>query len=185
MGENSGEIVGHLMADATPEGVVFSLKEEGVGLNLGRVGLSGTLNMKGEGRWIKSDVLHGTGLLKLTIDGVRIEPEDWTPPLNQLSFSIIRGEMAWEHGVVSIAELSAEGDELDLTSDRGDIIINEPFSKSPISITFQIVPKGDIKRVATLIIPGYSGKEPLTVAIQGAIEAPQILINGKRMPTFS
>ncbi len=185
MGENNGEIVGHLMADATPDGVVFSLKEEGVGLNLGKMGLSGTLNMKGEGRWIKSDVLHGTGLLKLTVDGVNIQSEEWMAPLDRISFSVIRGEMAWQNGRVSISELSAEGEHVDFASSRGDLLLTEPVSGSLISIVFKITPKGDFKRMATLLIPGYSGKEPLTLDIQGAIDEPIVLINGKRMPTFS
>ncbi len=197
--EAKGEFFGHLKIDPVEEGFAFSLKEEGVGLDLRHVGLSGILNMKGEGNWVGKDITSITGLFKgggfldFTLNDVQVDAEDSSDlsglaalaGVSALSFSTVHGEMTWQKDTVSIGKFYAQGETAELTDFVGDIIVHEPFSASVVSMSFNIIPKGRLKQIAMLMIPNYSGQEPFTLVISGALTSPEVLINGKKFPTFS
>jgi len=194
-GEN-GQIRGTVITHSTPEGLSFSLQQKGWGLNLASIGYAGILSMKGEGNWTGNDFLAGVGSLSVQLNGFRIDPQGnsenrgWTATLagitpllgvSSLSFPRIEGEITWQNKTMTLNKLNADGEIADLISDSGSLILNEPVSESLIRSHLQISPKGNLEKMLPLLVPNYSNKKPLTLAITGRIASPEIVMNG--MPT--
>ncbi len=183
LAEEGGKIFGTLMIDPTSEGVAFSIKKEGVAVHFNHRGFSGILDIKGGSSWIGQDILLGTGVFDFHLKDAHIKNQALPWPMNDILFEKIHGKVAWENGVFSVGDLFADGENAALTSHSGSLILHEPFSDSFISMTIDIDPKGQLKQVAALMIPGYATHGSLTLAITGALTAPKVLLNGRRLPT--
>jgi len=200
MTQKNGEIAGTVHIHSTPEGLAYSLKEKGWGLNLKSIGYSGILNMKGEGKWTGNNLFFGEGSLAFTLNGLQIDLQGLSShagrvatiagmaPLigvTSMAFSSIQGEMAWEDKVVTVNKFQANSDIADLTTHSGSLIFNEPISQSFLATNLQVDPKGNLKKILPLVIPNYSDKVALTFAITGALISPQVMMNGVPLPAFS
>lgn len=201
MAEKNGEILGTLMVHSTPQGFSFSLKEKGMALNLKAIGHAGILTMAGEGTWTGGNLFFGKGLFAFTLHGLRIDSQalsesnsGWMVALasmapllgvTSLSFSSIQGEMAWQDKTITINKFQMDGEIADLISDRGALILNKPIAESIVSAHLQISPKGNLKQMLPLLVPNYSDKKPLMLAITGRLISPQMIMNGMPLPAMS
>jgi len=175
-----GEIVGHATALQTREGVSLSVKGEGQRLNLSRFGLSGLLDIEGEGSGVGTDLLKAKGSLTFTINSVHLKQVgQWVVPIGEVSFSNIRGKINLRNGMLLVERFAAQGNEVDLTSDGGNLVLREPLEGSLLSLSLKATPKGSLEQMASLFIQGYSGREPLALGLKGPIGQPQISVNGK------
>lgn len=182
IGIAEGEIVGHATAIRTREGISLSLKNEGRKLNLGRFGLSGLLDLEGEGNWVGSDLLKAKGSLTFTINSVQLKQVgQWVVPIGEVSFSSIRGKINLRNGMLVVERFAAQGNEVDLTSDGGNLLLREPLEGSLLSLSLKATPKGSLEQMASLFVQGYSGREPLSLGLKGPIGRPQISLNGKAL----
>jgi type II secretion system protein N len=184
IGIAEGEVVGHLTAVQTREGLSLSLKSEGLKLNLSlsRFGLSGLLDLEGEGSGVGPDLLKARGSLTFTINSVQLKQVgEWVVPIGEVSFSNIRGKINLRNGMLVVERLTAQGNEVDLTSDGGNLLLREPLEGSLLSLSFKATPKGSLQQMASLFIQGYSGREPLALGLKGSIGQPQISVNGKAL----
>lgn len=180
IGVAEGSIVGHATAVRTAEGLSLSLKQEGRKLNLSQVGITGLLDVEGEGSWIGPDLLRGKGNLTFTASGVQVrQVGQWAVPIGEMSFSSIHGKISLRNGMLMVERLNAQGSEVDLVSDGGNLALRQPLGGSLLSLTVKATPKGSLQQMASLFIQGYSGREPLTVGLKGAVGQPQISLNGK------
>ncbi len=179
-----GELSGTLIADPTPQGIAFSLKKEGVGVgvHVNYRGFSGILDTRGFGNWIGQDIVLGKGVFNFNLKDVHFKTQ--TLPLD-IRFRTVTGKLSWETGAFSIGHVSAEGDIASLTSHGGSLILHEPFSESFISMTLNVLPKGQLKQVAELMISGYKASEPLKIEVTGPLTKPKVLLNGRLLPTGS
>lgn len=179
-GVAGGEVAGHLTAIEREGGRSFSLKTEGRRLNLAPFGLSGILSLDGEGSWTEQEVLRGKGALSFTLEEARFsEIAGWAVPIGEVSFSNVQGKIFWRNGTVGIERFSAEGSEVDLVSEGGNLLLREPLDGSMLTLTLKAMPKGDLQQVATLFVQGYSGREPLTLGMKGPLRQPQVSVNGR------
>jgi len=200
LAEKNGEISGTLRVHSTPQGLSFSLKEKGSGLNLAAIGYAGIISMDGEGTWIGNHPFFGKGSLTFALNGLRIDPQGhgnqsgWVATLagmaplmgvTSLSFPSIQGELVWQDKVITVNKFQAESELADLISNNGSLIFNEPISESFIATDLQIFPKGNLKQMLPLIVPHYSDKGPLTLAITGTLTAPRVIMNGMQLPAMS
>jgi len=183
--EHGGDLFGTLVVDSTPEGIAFNIKKEGMGLHLNYRGLSGILDMKGVGHWVGQDVLLGAGGLSFSLKDAHVKNQALPWPINDMFFTAMTGKVSWENGVFLVGDFSAEGETATLTSQRGSLILHEPFLESFVSMTLKVLPKGQLKQVATLMVPGYKEKGPILLGITGALNAPKVSINGSKIPTGS
>ncbi len=183
--DQKGELSGTVIVDPTPDTIAFSLKNAGMGVHFNHRGFSGILDLKGEGRWVGQDILLGTGLFDFTLQEARLANQALPWPMNDILFNKISGKISWKDGVIWMRDIIADGENAALASQSGSLILHEPFSESFISIMLSVAPKGRLKQVAALLIPGYSAKEPLSLAITGALTSPKVLLNGRRLPTGS
>lgn len=180
IGIAEGEIVGHATAFQTREGLSVSVKNEGHKLNLSQFGLSGLADLEGEGNWVGPDIMKAKGSLTFTLNSVQIKQVgQWVVPIGEVSFSSIRGKINLRNGTLAIERFAAQGNEVDLTSDGGNLILRDPFAGSLLSLNVKATPKGSLQQMASLFIQGYTGREPLTVSLKGSIGQPQISLNGK------
>lgn len=180
IGVAGGSIVGHATAFRTADGLSLTVKQEGRKLNLSQVGVTGLLDLEGEGSWIGPDLMRGKGNLTFTASGVQVKQVgQWTVPIGEMSFSAIHGKINLRNGMLVVERLTAQGSEVDLASDGGNVILRQPLTGSLLSLTVKATPKGSLQQMASLFIQGYSGREPLTVGLKGAIGQPQISLNGK------
>ncbi|MBI3358348.1 MAG: type II secretion system protein GspN [Nitrospirae bacterium] len=181
--EQGGEISGTIIIDPTPAGIAFSIKKQGIGVHFNHRGFSGILDIKGGGSWVGYDPSQGAGGFDFNLKEAHIKNQAMPWPMNDIFFANIHGKVAYENGVLLMGDFSADGENATLTTNSGSLILHEPFSESFVSITLKVSPKGQLKQVAALLIPGYSAVEPLTLAITGALTSPKVLLNGRRLPT--
>ncbi len=180
IGIAEGEVVGHLTALQTREGLSVSMKNEGRKLNLSQFGFSGLADLEGEGNWVGPDVMKAKGSLTFTLNGVQVKQVgQWVVPIGEMSFSSIRGKINLRNGTLVVERFAAQGSEIDLTSDGGNLLLRDPFAGSLLSLSIKATPKGSLQQMASLFIQGYSGREPLNIALKGSISQPQISLNGK------
>ncbi|MCG3113093.1 MAG: type II secretion system protein GspN [Candidatus Manganitrophus sp. SB1] len=180
VGIAEGEIIGHATAVQTREGLSLSFKSEGQKLNLSRLGLSGLLDLQGEGSGVGPDLLKAKGSLTFTINSVQLKQVgQWMVPIGEVSFSSIRGKINLRNGMLVVERFAAQGNEVDLTSDGGNLILREPLEGSLLSLSLKATPKGSLQQMASLFIQGYSGREPLSLGLKGSIGQPQISVNGR------
>lgn len=180
IGIAEGEIVGHATAFQTREGISLSLKSEGQKLNLSRLGLSGLLDVQGEGSGVGLDLLKAKGSLTFTINSVQLKQVgQWMVPIGEVSFSNIRGKINLRNGMLVVERFAAQGNEVDLTSDGGNLVLRRPLAGSLLSLSLKATPKGSLEQMASMFIQGYSGREPLALGLKGPIGQPQISVNGK------
>ncbi|MFY9270713.1 MAG: hypothetical protein WAO55_13305, partial [Candidatus Manganitrophaceae bacterium] len=178
-----GEIVGHATVIRTPAGPSISLKHEGKRLNLAEIGFSGLLDLQGEENWIVTDPIKGSGSLTFTATEVKLKQiGSWSVPVGELFFASIRGKVNLNNGVVVVERFVAQGNEVDLASDGGNLLLREPLAGSLLSLTLKVTPKGSLQQAASLFVQGYRGGEPLTVGVKGSIGQPQLSLNGKPIP---
>lgn len=175
-----GEMAGHLTAVEKNGVPSFSVDARGERLDLAPLGFSGLLTLEGEGEWSGQDVLKGKGSVSFTLEGARFkEIGKWAVPIGEVSFSNMRGKVFWRNGTIGLERFSAEGRELDLSSEGGSLLVREPLAGSLITLTLKATPKGSLQQVATVFVEGYSGREPLTLGLKGPLSQPQISLNGK------
>lgn len=180
IGIAEGELVGHATAFQTPDGLSVSIKNEGRKLNLSQFGLSGLLDLEGEGTWVGPDLARARGNLTFTLNGVQVKQVgQWVVPIGEMSFSNIRGKINLRNGTLVVERFAAQGSEVDLTSEGGTLLLRNPLEGSALSLTVKATPKGSLQKMASLFVQGYSGREPLTVGLKGSIGQPQISLNGK------
>lgn len=180
VGIAEGEIIGHATAVQTREGLSLSFKSEGQKLNLSRLGLSGLLDLQWEGSGVGPDLLKAKGSLTFTINSVQLKQVgQWMVPIGEVSFSSIRGKINLRNGMLVVERFAAQGNEVDLTSDGGNLILREPLEGSLLSLSLKATPKGSLQQMASLFIQGYSGREPLSLGLKGSIGQPQISVNGR------
>jgi type II secretion system protein N len=195
MPEEGSQITGSITASTTPAGYAFLLKGEGTGLRLDPVGIPGSLDhIKGEATWIGENPLAGVGSLAVSLSDIHIDPVASPIPLGNLgmittiagvkdiSISTLQGEVAWQSNTLSIKMFNAQGEIADIISDGGSFTLHEPVSESIVSMTLAIIPKGNLKQMVPLMISHYVDREPLTAVITGPLSAPDIVINGMKMP---
>jgi type II secretion system protein N len=195
--KKGGAIVGHLTVHQTENDLAFSLKQEGMMLDLRPMGISGELNMRAEGSWVGDDILNGKGAFYFAMNNVRVDPQESSWPMDDLaglatlagisalSFSTIQGSIDWQQNKISIGTFQAQGDSAVLSGTGGEIQVRQPFEKSVISLACTIAPKGRLQQVAALFLPGYSEQRPFTLDVRGPLDSPSILINGQKLPIFS
>ena len=193
MDENAGQITGTLLAQSTPNGIAFTVKEEGMGVSLSPVGLSGTLTMQGEGNWTGKDVFLGTGSFSFTLTDFKISPQG-SPSFGQLAavttlagvpdiaFSTLSGEIAWKEKTLLIKTFDAKGEIVEIAMQDGSLVLHDPISESIVSATLQVVPKGSLLQMIPFFLADYTGREPLIITLNGLLHDPQVLINGKTIP---
>jgi type II secretion system protein N len=180
VGFAGGEMSGHLTAAQKNGNPSFSLETRGKKLNLAQFGLSGLLSLEGTGDWSGQDILKGKGAVSFALETAKFkEIAGWVVPIGEVSFSNVRGKLFWHNGTIGIERFFAEGDEVDLTSEGGNLLLREPLAGSMITLTLKAMPKGSLQKVATVFVQGYSGREPLTLGIKGPLGQPQISLNGK------
>ncbi|MFQ5949337.1 MAG: type II secretion system protein GspN [Nitrospiria bacterium] len=180
IGMVGGEMTGHLTVAKKRDRLSFSLTTQGEKIDLTRFGLSGSLDLEGSGDWVEQEVLNGKGDLSFSLRGGRFkEIGGWAVPIGEVSFSDIHGKISWQKGRVAIDQFSARGNEVDLQSESGNLIIRKPLDGSLVTLTLKTMPKGDLKEIATLFVEGYSGREPLILGIRGPLRRPQISLNGR------
>lgn len=175
-----GEMAGHVTAIQKSGIPSFSMSARGKKLDLAQLGFAGLLDLDGEGSWSGEDVLKGKGTVTFTLAGAKFkEIGQWAVPIGEVSFSNVRGKIFWRNGTVGLERFMAEGAEVDLSSEGGNLILREPLAGSLITLTLKATPKGSLQQVATVFVQGYSGREPLTLGMKGPLGQPQISLNGK------
>jgi type II secretion system protein N len=175
-----GVLSGHLKVGRKDSQFSYSLIVEGAKVDLVPFGASGHLDLEGNGDWMDQDLFNGKGVLSLVLkEGQFKKIGAWAVPVGALSFSDIHGKISWGKGRVSVDQFSARGNEVDLEGESGNIILRKPFDGSLVTLTLKTMPKGDLKRMATLFIRGYTGREPLILGIRGPLRRPQISLNGR------
>ncbi len=180
---SEGEIHGSLSATQKDGAYLFSLKNEWRRLNLSSVGLSGMLDLSGDGVWRDHGLLRGEGGFAFNIEEVHFkEFRGWVSSIGDLNFSNIHGKIRWRDGIALFERLIAQGSEVDLSAEGGSLLVREPFLQSIITLSLKVVPKGKLKDVAKVFIQDYSGGGALTLKMQGVLAQPDILINGKNLP---
>lgn len=175
-----GEMAGHVTAIQKSGAPSFSLNARGKKLDLAQLGFAGLLDLEGEGSWSGQDILKGKGTVTFTLEGAKFkEIGKWAVPIGEVSFSSVRGKIFWKNGAVGLERFTAEGQEVDLSSEGGNLLLREPLAGSLITLTLKATPKGSLQQVATLFVQGYSGREPLTLGMKGPLGQPQISLNGQ------
>ncbi len=198
MPEEGSQVTGSITASTTPQGYAFSLKGEGTGIRLDPVGISGLLDyIRGEAVWTGENLLTGVGSLAIGLSDIHIDPTASPIPLGNLgmittlagvkdiSISTLQGEVTWQSNTLSVKMFNAQGEVADLISDGGQFTLHEPVSESIVSMTLAIIPKGNLRQMVPLMISNYVDREPLTAVINGPLRAPDIVINGMKMPAMS
>lgn len=177
---DGGEVAGHVTAVEKNGVPSFTVDARGKGVDLAQFGLSGLLSLEGEGSWTGREVFKGKGGVTFTLEAARFkEIGGWIVPIGEVSFSNVRGKLFWRNGTVGVERFSAEGAEVDLNSEGGNLILREPLAGSLITLTLRAMPKGSLQQVATVFVQGYSGREPLTLGLKGPLGQPQISLNGR------
>lgn len=175
-----GEMKGHLSALQAGSAPSFSLKGDGKKVSLAQLGISGLLDLDLDGQWVNQDLLKGKGSLSFNLDGARFKQIGaWTVPIGEVSFSNIRGKINLRNGSVVIERFAAQGNEVDLTSEGGNLILREPLDGSLVTLSLKALPKGSLQQMATMFVQNYSGREPLTIGVKGPVRQPQISLNGR------
>ncbi len=176
---SGGEVEGRFTAVKKAGQYEFSLKNEWKKLNLSSSGMTGLVSLQGEGVWQADQPLQGQGTLSFLLTGVEVSRlGSWASPVGPLVFSNIHGQVQWKGGVVKIENLSAQGRELDLNGEGGDLHLSKPLSQSEISLHLRATPKGTLQQFVAAL--GQSmGPGPLTLGVTGPLSRPRILFNGQ------
>ncbi|MFQ5580287.1 MAG: type II secretion system protein GspN [Nitrospiria bacterium] len=175
-----GVLSGNLTVNQRGEQISYTLSLEGEKIDLASFGESGHLDLEGNGDWIDQDFFNGKGVVSLALKEGRITKiGSWTIPIGTLSFSDIRGKMSWGKGRVIVDRFSARGSEVDIQAESGNLILRKPLDGSLVTLTLKAMPKGDLKRTATLFIRGYTGRKPMILGVRGPLRRPQISMNGR------
>ncbi len=180
IGVADGVLSGHLSISEKDDHVSYFLRLQGGKVDLARFGASGQLDLEGNSGWLNQDVLNGEGVLSFTLrEGRFKEIGAWAVPIGEVSFSDIHGKISWGKGRVVIDQFSARGSEVDLQGESGNLILRKPLDGSLVTLTLKTTPKGDLKRMATLFIQGYTGRESLILGIRGPLRKPKVSLNGR------
>lgn len=180
IGVADGALSGHLTIAKKDKQVISSLAVQGENIDLARFGVSGHLDLEGNGDWMNQDVLDGEGVLSFALKEGRFkEIGAWAVPVGEVSFSDIHGKISWGQGRVVVDQFSARGNEIDLQGESGNLILRKPLDGSLVTLTLKAMPKGDLKQMATLFIQGYTGREPLILGIRGPLRRPRVSLNGR------
>jgi len=190
-----GAMEGVLTATRHADQYTFSLKHHGREVNLqavsngltdktsGIVVRGGKLSWDGTMHWTRSAFHKGAGTLAVTLEGVRIEGvTGWASSLGALPFARVLGQTHWQGERLSVDQFSAEGDEMDISSETGYLLLRQPWQRGICSLRLSVRPKGRLKPFARAIIAGYTGEGPLTVDISGPLGRPGLSVNGRTIP---
>jgi len=174
-----GNLVGRATVKQTNDGLVFSLAHQADAVDLKQVGASGRLSSNGEWRQLKGETL-GQGHLSLTLDDLKID-RFGTPgsSIGTVSFKRVDSRISWRGDTITFDRIVADGNRVEIESAGGRLLVREPFGQSRLFVTLQVTPKGDLQSLVPVLIPGSSGKEPITVTLSGALAQPSVLVNGK------
>lgn len=176
-----GEVTGRLTAAQKPEGLSFSLKENGKQLHLAAPdgGWSGGLDVAGEASWSDRNIGKGKGRFMLNLEGVRLrQVGPWAIPIGEITFSKGSGKVQWGGGMVTLEQWTAQGSQLDLLGGGGTLLLQESLDRSLLNLTFQLVPKGELKQLGALLVQGVDSGA-WSLGVKGPLTRPQISLNGK------
>lgn len=179
----NGVLEGHLSGSQGEKGFSYSLDFEGRDLNSLTLGTKSRLAVKGNGEWTGRDMVQGKGVLSFTLGDAQFkEIGSWTSPVGEIPFSKISGDFHWGNQQVVVDQLSANGKIVDVQSGSGTLRLRQPFERSLLSLNLKATPKGALTSMTALLVPGYAGRKPLTIRINGPWQLPQVSVEGKRVP---
>jgi len=176
-----GNIVGRATMTPTNNGVTLFLSHQARAVDLKQVGASGRLSSKGEWRQLEGEPF-GQGHLALTLDGLKIDRFGASgSPIGAVSFQRVDSRISWRGDTITFDRIVAEGNQVEIESTDGRLLAREPFDQSRLFLTLQVTPKGDLKSLAPVLIPGYSGAGPIAVTLSGPLSQPGVLVNGRAL----
>jgi len=178
-----GTLSGHLSVSEEAEGLSFSLENfNAKALQVEHIdsGISGQLRISGEGRWRTQDLIKGVGRISLTLDGSKFKSlAGQSLPIGEVGFEKIEAKLLWKEKQIILEQFSALGPLVNLKSESGTLLFRKPLKRSVLALSLRVTPKGSIKQMASMFVPGYNGKEPLKLRLNGPVSTPKISVNGR------
>jgi type II secretion system protein N len=174
-----GGASGHLRIVRRGEGDHFQLDATRADLELGEFHkkVSGMVHIDLEGEWERRMGL-GRGSAKIQGEKLTVKEIPAGPlPISSVTVSQLSGRVILRDNRLFFEGITAQGDQADL-SGGGNVLLQNPYPGSLLTLSFRVTPKGTLSEMAGLIPGRRSANDPLQVSITGTLAFPRVQVNG-------
>ncbi|MBI1821530.1 MAG: type II secretion system protein GspN [Nitrospirae bacterium] len=181
-----GDIRGAWSAEGGNKTSRNSVVVEGEELELGRfpwnkgVTIAGKVKFQTEYRWEAADPGKGKGFINIEgneINGRGLSISGFNLP--EIAVSRLTGHGILRDGSMTVDRFVSTGALADLNG-TGTILINTPFEKSLLNLSFKITPKEALNKIVPLafLSPSARSGVPMDLYLKGTLEQPAFTLTG-------
>lgn len=177
-----GEASGHLRIMRRGKWLHVRVEDTHANLELAGLykGVKGRANLELQGEWTEQ-TNTGKGEARLKGENLVIEEIPGVVlPILPLSLSSLTGRIIFKKNGLFLEGISGRGEIIDF-SGGGNILVRNSYSKSPLSLSFRVSPKGELAELAGIFLGKNVKENPLRVNVTGTVGAPKIQVDGMRV----
>ncbi|MHB8482731.1 MAG: type II secretion system protein GspN [Nitrospiria bacterium] len=144
------------------------------------VTLSGKIKFQTEYRWETVEPVKGKGFINIEgdqINGLGLSVSGFNLP--EIAVSRLTGHGIFREGSMTVDRFISTGSLADLNG-TGTILINLPFEKSLLNLSFKLTPKEALNKIIPLafLAPGARAGVPIDLYLKGTFRQPAFTLTG-------